>query len=81
MIFACIIADIGVISNTGSDSVIFAEQSLVSQPSDPTRNVAQSVNYKIKQKQGDFEWNAKKILGFQRFLSKIRDIEKNRHRK
>ena len=30
----------------------------------------------IKQKQSEFERNAKKILGFERFWSKIREIEK-----
>ena len=49
----------------------------VSQSSDATKNVAQSVNYEIKQKRSEFERNAKKILGFERFLSKIHDIEKN----
>ena len=49
----------------------------VSQPSDAAKNVAQSINYEIKQKQSEFVRNAKKILGFERFLSKIRDIEKN----
>ena len=49
----------------------------VSQPSDATKNVAQSINYKIKLKQSEFKWYAKKILGFVRFVSKIRDVEKN----
>ena len=49
----------------------------VSQPSDATKNVAQSINYKIKLKQSELKWYAKTILGFERFLSKIRDIEKN----
>ncbi len=31
----------------------------------------------MKLKQSNFERNAKKILGFERFLSQIRDIEKN----
>ena len=42
-----------------------------------TKTVAQSINYKVKQKQSEFKRNAKKILDFERFLSKIRDIEKN----
>ena len=45
--------------------------------SNATKNVAQSVNYKIEQKKSEFERNTKKIYGFERFLSKIRDIEKN----
>ena len=49
----------------------------VSQPADETKNVAQLMNYEIKQKQSEFEMNAKKILGFECLLSKIRDIEKN----
>ena len=49
----------------------------VSQPSDATKKVAHSINYEIKQKQRKFERNAKKILGFERLLSKIRDIEIN----
>ena len=49
----------------------------VSQPLDATKNVAQSINYKIKLKQSEFKWYAKKILGFERFSSKIRDIENN----
>ena len=48
----------------------------VSQPSDATKNVGQSKTNKIKLKQSGFRWYAKKILGFERFLSKIRDIEK-----
>ena len=49
----------------------------VSQPSNATKNVAQSINYKVKLKQSEFKWYAKKILGFEHLLSKIRDIEKN----
>ena len=45
----------------------------VSQPSDATKNVAPSINYDIKQKQSEFERNVKKILDFERFLSKIRE--------
>ena len=48
----------------------------VSQPLDATKNVAQSINNKIKQKQSEFKRYAKKILGFERFLLKICDIEK-----
>ena len=40
-------------------------------------NVAQSMNYSLKLEQSGFKWHAKKILGFERFLSKIGDIEKN----
>ena len=47
------------------------------QPSDATKKVAHSINYEMKLKQRKFERNAKKILGFERFLSKIRDIEIN----
>ena len=47
----------------------------VSQPLDATKNVTQSLNNKIKLKQS-FKLCAKKILGFERFLSKMRDIEK-----
>ncbi len=46
----------------------------VSQPSDTTKNI---LNCIIKLKQSNFERNAKTILGFERFLSQIRDIEKN----
>ncbi len=49
----------------------------VSQSSDATKKVAHSINCEIKLKQRKFERNAKKILGFERFLSKIRDIEIN----
>ena len=49
----------------------------VSQPSDTTKNAANCINKRIKLKQSNFERNAKKILGFERFLSQIRDIEKN----
>ena len=48
----------------------------VSQPLDATKNVAQPINYKIKLKQSGFKWYAENLLGFERFLSKIRDIEK-----
>ena len=49
----------------------------VSQPPDATKNIARSAEYGTKQKQSEFETSAKKILGFERFLSKIRDMEKN----
>ena len=49
----------------------------VSQSPDATKNVAQSINYKVKPKQSEFDRYAKKILGFERFLSKIRDIQKS----
>ena len=48
----------------------------VSQPSNATKNVAQSINYKIKWKKSEFNWDAKEILGFERFFSKVRDLEK-----
>ena len=48
----------------------FKHQCFVSQPSDATKNVAQSINYEIKLKQSEFERNSKKILGFERVLSK-----------
>ena len=48
----------------------------VSQPSDATKNVVQSINYEIKLKQSEFKWYAKKILSFEHFLSKIRDRKK-----
>ena len=48
----------------------------VPQPLDATKNVTQSINYKIKLKQSDFKWYEKKILGFERLLPKISDIEK-----
>ena len=48
----------------------------VSQPSDATKYLAPSINYKIKLKQSEFKWYARKILGLERFLWKIRDIEK-----
>ena len=46
-------------------------------PLDAIKNAAQSINYKIKLKRSGFKWYAKKILGFERFLSKIHDIGKN----
>ena len=68
------------ISHT-SDNWIVTEQNLisayVSQPPDANKNVAQSADYERKQKQSGFERNAKTILGFERFLSKIGDNEKN----
>ena len=48
----------------------------ISQPSDATKNVRHSADYEITQKQSEFERNAKKILGFERFLSKVRDMAK-----
>jgi hypothetical protein len=39
--------------------------------------VANCVNYTIKLKQSNFGRNAKTILGFEHFSSKIRSIEKN----
>ena len=48
----------------------------VSQPLHAYKKVVNCMNYKIKQKQSDFERNAKKILSFEHFSSKIRDIEK-----
>ena len=48
----------------------------VSQPSDATKNVAQSINYERKQKESELERSAKTILRFPRFLAKIRDIKK-----
>ncbi len=48
----------------------------VSQPSDTTKNVVNCINWRIKLKDSTFERNAKKILGFESFLSRIRDIEK-----
>ena len=48
----------------------------VSESSDATKNVTQSADNEIKQKQSEFERNAKKILGFKRFMSKISDMEK-----
>ena len=70
-----------VISNT-RDNPTLTKQNLVSmlfvsQPSDATKNVTQSINYKVKLKQSEFKWYAKKILGFEHLLSKIRDIEEN----
>ncbi len=41
----------------------------VSQLSDTTKNVANCINWKLKLKQSNFKRNAKKILGFERFLS------------
>ena len=41
-----------------------------------TKNVAQSINHKIELKQNEFKWHPNKILVFERFLSKIRDVEK-----
>ena len=46
----------------------------VSQQSDATKNVSQSINYETGQKQRKFKRNAKWILDFERLLSKIRDI-------
>ena len=40
--------------------------------SDATKNLAQSINYEIKRKQSEFERLTQWILGFQRFLPKIR---------
>ena len=68
-----------VISNTSDNRTLTIKQNLalyVLQPLDATKNVAQSINYKIELKQSRIKWYAKKILDFDRFLSKIRDIEK-----
>ena len=68
--------EIFLISNT-SDNWNLTEQNLVlyvSQPTDASKTVAHSIDYKIKQKQSELKKNAKKILGFKHFLSKIRDI-------
>ena len=51
----------------------------VSQTSDATKNVAQSIYHKINLKQSEFKWYAKKILGFELFWSKTRDMEKYVH--
>ena len=71
-----------VISNTSGNRTLTKENLVnlvlcVSQPLGATKNVGQPIDYKIKPKQSGFKWYAKKISGFERFLSKIRDIEKN----
>ena len=48
----------------------------VSQPPDTFKKVANCVNYKIKLKQSNFERNAKKILGFEHFSSRIARLKK-----
>ena len=55
-----------VISNTSVNRTLTNMQNLVSakygsQPLDATKNVAQLINYKIKLKQSEFEWYAKKV--------------------
>ena len=47
------------------------------QISDATKSVAQLRNYEIKQKQSKFERKAKKTLGFEHFLPKIRKAKKS----
>jgi hypothetical protein len=54
----------------------FIQLSCVHRPPDTFKKVPKCVNYKIKQKQSNFERNAKKILCFEHFLSQIRDIKK-----
>ena len=55
---------------------IFYSVVYVSQPLNATKIVAQSINNKIKLKQSEIKRYAIKILGFARFLLRIRDIEK-----
>ena len=67
----------GVISNTSENWVltpknfVSASASYVFQPSDTTKNVAQSMNYEIKQKKANLKGTPKiKILRFERDIEK-----------
>ena len=57
-----ITANMAVISNSNENRTL-TKQNLVdaSQPLDATKNVVQSINYKIMQKQNRFKWYAKRF--------------------